>query len=110
METSENRLPGSLLPKRKDPGYEVVFAIGFHISELKIYDAPGSKTRLRKKEICRARQKVWIICSPRGILNGFVTLNTTANYALSRLSSNAELIATQKVLLKVRITPNIASL
>jgi hypothetical protein len=28
------------------------------ISELKIYDAPGSKTRLRKKEICHARQKV----------------------------------------------------
>jgi hypothetical protein len=44
------------------------------ISDLKIYDAAGSK-----KEIYRDRQKLWIICGPRGILNGFVTLNTTLN-------------------------------
>jgi hypothetical protein len=34
------------------------YVLRFIMSELKIYDAPGSKTRLRKKEICRARQKV----------------------------------------------------
>jgi hypothetical protein len=28
--------------------------------EFKIYDATGSTTRLRKKEICHARQKLWI--------------------------------------------------
>ena len=30
----------------------------YHISELKIYDAADSTTRLREKEICRARQKL----------------------------------------------------
>jgi hypothetical protein len=31
-----------------------------NIREFKIYDATGSTTRLRKKEICHARQKLWI--------------------------------------------------
>jgi hypothetical protein len=44
----------------------------FDNREFKIYDAAGSTTRLRKKEICHARQKLWIICGPRGIRNGFV--------------------------------------
>jgi hypothetical protein len=47
------------------------------ISEIKIYDAAGSTMRLRKKEICHARQILWIICGPRGILNGFFMLSTT---------------------------------
>ena len=61
-----------------------------HNRELKIYDAAGSTTRLRTKTICHARQKLSIICGPRGILNGFVTLNTTLNQALSRLRSNGK--------------------
>jgi hypothetical protein len=50
-----------------------------HSRVLKIYDAADSTTRLQKKEICDARQKMWIICGPRGILNDFVMLSTTLN-------------------------------
>jgi hypothetical protein len=42
-------------------------------------NAADSTTRLQKKEICYARQKMWIICGPRGILNDFVMLSTTLN-------------------------------
>jgi hypothetical protein len=45
-----------------------------------IYDAAGSTTRFPNKEICHARQKLWIIRGPRGICrNGFVIPNTTLN-------------------------------
>ena len=49
------------------------------IREFKIYDAAGSTTRFGNKEICQAKQKLWIICGPRGILNGVVILNATSN-------------------------------
>jgi hypothetical protein len=55
------------------------YTLKVHIRELKIYDAADSTTRLQKKEICDARQTMWIICGPRRILNDFVMLSTTLN-------------------------------
>ena len=70
----------SPLAKANVPHVQVGFKSAFTAmsnSELKIYDAADSTTRLQEKEIYHARQKLWIICGPRSILNGFVILNTT---------------------------------
>ena len=70
--------------------------------EFTIYDAPARRRR--------ARQKLWIIRGPRGILNRVVILNTTLNKHYYVFQATRKLNATQEVLLKVEITANIASL
>jgi hypothetical protein len=53
--------------------------------EFTIYDVAGSTTRFQNKEICsHARQKLWIIRGPSGIIFiGVVMLSTTLNWSIA---------------------------
>ena len=66
----------------------VIWSCTLNNRALKTYNATSSTTRFGNKEICHAKQQLRTICSPKGIPNGIIVLNTTSNLELLRLFSN----------------------